>query len=137
MAFLQPEATALTEADFTTKLERFIAGVNKTMADAQLCRPTVIRLRSGRGKTLALDVIEFDDAEMTSDGTARSVFCFIAAEDNTTKALGTVTKGDVLRAAGYKRPAKHARGNIYDRAGGLGGRSTNHPIAWTGPEYLR
>lgn len=30
------------------------------------------------------------------------------------------TNGDVLKAAGWKAPAKHARGNIYNEDNGLG-----------------
>jgi hypothetical protein len=133
------QAEALTDAGFTTRLERFIAGVNQICAEANLHSPRVIKLRSGRGKCLALDVIEYahDDPNMEGEGRPSSVFCFIAAQDNYTKALGHVKKGDVLKSASYKVPAKHARGNIYDDHGGLRGASGEHPIRWTGPEYLR
>jgi hypothetical protein len=39
--------------------------------------------------------------------------------------------GDVLKAAGWKAPAKHARGNIFDEANGLGA------MGAYGPAYLR
>ncbi len=38
----------------------------------------------------------------------RSVYCFIDASN-----------GDVLKPDGWKRPAKHARGNIFSSRGGL------------------
>lgn len=38
-----------------------------------------------------------------------SVHCFV-----------DITNGDVLKAAGWKAPAKHARGNIFDEHNGLG-----------------
>lgn len=38
--------------------------------------------------------------------------------------------GDILKAASYKAPAKHARGNLFDSTGGTG-RLTPH-----GPQYL-
>lgn len=41
------------------------------------------------------------------------------------------TNGDVLKADGWKRPAKHARGNIFDENNGLG------LIGPYGPAYLR
>lgn len=41
-----------------------------------------------------------------------------------------IDNGDVLKAEGWKKPAKHARGNIYDVSGGLA------RVRWTGPEYL-
>lgn len=38
--------------------------------------------------------------------------------------------GDILKAAGWSRPAKHARGNIATAVYGKN-------YAWTGPAYLR
>jgi hypothetical protein len=49
-----------------------------------------------------------------------SVHCFVNKEN-----------GDVLKAAGWKAPAKHARGNIFDDNNGLG---SMNPY---GPQYLR
>lgn len=46
----------------------------------------------------------------SDDFGSRSVYCFV---DQTT--------GNVLKADGWKRPAKHARANIYAEDGGLGG----------------
>jgi hypothetical protein len=43
-----------------------------------------------------------------------SVYAFIALQDNTTKTLGVVKAGDIHKPAGYKSPAKHARGNIFE-----------------------
>ena len=53
-------------------------------------------------------------------GSDRSVHCFV-----------DLTNGDVLKAASWKAPAKHARGNIHDANNGLGG-VTHH-----GGAYLR
>lgn len=53
-------------------------------------------------------------------GVQRSVHCFI-----------DTTNGDVLKAAGWKAPAKHARGNIFDEQNGLG------KMGEYGPAYLR
>ena len=39
--------------------------------------------------------------------------------------------GDVLKPAGWKAPAKHARGNIYDAHGGMG------TVGVYGPAYMR
>ena len=41
------------------------------------------------------------------------------------------TNGDVLKAASWKAPAKHARGNIFDAKNGLGW------MGEYGPAYLR
>lgn len=51
---------------------------------------------------------------------ARRVYCFIDS-----------TNGDVLKAASWKVPAKHARGNIFAADGGL-----THMSAY-GPAYLK
>lgn len=50
-------------------------------------------------------------------GSQRSVFCFI-----------DLSNGDILKAASWKTPAKHARGNIINGASEVG------PY---GPKYLR
>jgi len=56
----------------------------------------------------------------TGPGDSRSAWAFI---DRTT--------GDVLKPAGWSKPAKHARGNIFDDRKGLGA------IGPYGPAYLR
>jgi hypothetical protein len=40
---------------------------------------------------------------VADDSVSRSVYCFINMEN-----------GDILKAASWKAPAKHSRGNIYD-----------------------
>lgn len=42
-----------------------------------------------------------------------SVYAFIALQDYTTKGLGAVKAGDIHKAATFKAPAKHARGNVF------------------------
>ena len=54
------------------------------------------------------------------DGSAKSVHCFVNLEN-----------GDILKAAGWNAPAKHARGNINDPDGG---RSAMGPY---GANYMR
>ena len=56
----------------------------------------------------------------TDDCGGHSVHCFV-----------DTTNGDVLKADGWKRPAKHARGNIFDDQNGLGA------MGEYGPAYLR
>jgi len=41
-----------------------------------------------------------------------SVYCFVCLQDGFTKALGTLKAGDIHKAAGFKAPAKHARGSV-------------------------
>ncbi len=52
--------------------------------------------------------------------TQKSVHCFI-----------DTTNGDVLKAAGWKAPAKHARGNIFNEDVGMNG------VGIYGANYLR
>ncbi len=42
------------------------------------------------------------------NGSSASVHCFV-----------DMTNGDIRKAAGWKAPAKHARGNIYDDSQGM------------------
>lgn len=52
------------------------------------------------------------------------VFCFVMKEDS-----GRFKKGDILKAAGYNKPALNSpRGNVL---------TGNYPIEWTGPLYLK
>ena len=54
----------------------------------------------------------------------RGVFAFVVKEDS-----GKFKKGDILKAAGYRAPAKNsARGNVL---------TGNYNIQWTGPLYLK
>lgn len=51
-------------------------------------------------------------------GNGGSVWGFVDAE------------GNIFKAAGWSRPAKHARGNIYKE-------ETWKTMSWTGPAYLK
>lgn len=42
-----------------------------------------------------------------------SVYCFVCLKDGHTKTLGNLTAGDIHKAASFKVPAKHARGNVF------------------------
>lgn len=43
----------------------------------------------------------------------QGVYCFVATEDGQSKELGSYKEGDIFKAASWKAPAKHVRGNIY------------------------
>ena len=60
-----------------------------------------------------------------------SIYCFIATQDVENKALGKVKRGDVLKPASWKTPARHARGHIFEPDNGLS--KCNH----YGPMYLK
>lgn len=56
---------------------------------------------------------------VSRSGNSRSVWCFVDKET-----------GDILKAATWKQPAKHARGNVKDP-------SSYQMYEWTGPYYLK
>ena len=55
-----------------------------------------------------------------------SVWGFVAKEDGINKGL-PMKCGDVLKAAGWSAPAKHTRGNIFNK--------NQDYFRWTGPDY--
>lgn len=61
-----------------------------------------------------------DESGNVVAGTKHSAWCFV-----------DLTNGDVLKADGYKKPARHARGNIRDAASGMS------KIGPYGPAYLK
>ena len=56
-----------------------------------------------------------------------SVWGFVAKTDGMLKGIPYFV-GDVFKAAGWRAPAKHVRGSIFD--------SSSDWYAWTGPNYL-
>jgi len=67
-----------------------------------------------------LRIAKQEFARATGEKVSGSVHCFLDRGN-----------GDVLKAAGWKAPAKHARGNLGDAHAGLGSMGVN------GPAYLR
>lgn len=109
--------------DFDKALEQFIEGCQKTFDEshpAVLAAMVEVKLviRNRNAKYIAIDRVE-TNKESKKVVTA-SVHCFVAAKDGHTKGLGSFKQGDVLKAAGFKAPAKGARGNIFDEHKGLG-----------------
>ncbi len=50
--------------------------------------------------------------------TPGTVYAFIVKEAHTTRTLGELKEGDILKAATWKAPAKHARGNVFSPTNG-------------------
>jgi hypothetical protein len=100
----------------TPELVSWLDGVRKIHSDYITenythLQPNVFTLEEG-GKFIRV-------VTSGTTGSHRSVYCFIAKVDSTTKVLGTVKAGDVLKSASWKAPARHARGNIFDSSNGL------------------
>lgn len=87
------------------QLEQWLAGAQRLIAvnhNASGYSFPMAQLSIERGKRYAKIV------RTTNGHNSRSVHCFI-----------DLTNGNVLKAATWKAPAKHARGNLNDASGGL------------------
>jgi hypothetical protein len=103
--------------NFDAHLESFLAGCYTISNDHRLKHyPNCpeVKFKGQPGKRY-VKVIRCD-----ANGVGESVHCFVDK-----------TNGDVLKAAGWAKPAKHARGNIFDDTNGLG------RMGEYGPAYLR
>ena len=85
--------------DFDTALNAFMQHITDVkevdrLANFRSLPPTVYTTEPGKKNIRIVDQRE--------DGSGRTVFCFIRIED-----------GAVLKAAGWKAPAKHPRGTIF------------------------
>lgn len=101
--------------EFNAKLATFIMSVQKNQNEYY----------TSNYKTINPPVIYVDYGSryvkvVSDNGTQTSVFCFI-----------DIKNGDVLKAASWKQPAKHARGNIFKDDNGLSG------VTIYGGVYLR
>jgi hypothetical protein len=95
--------------DFESSFKDFTKHVEKLLKDAK----TDYKVRVDKGSKYLRIV------QVREDGTGGSVWGFVDKSN-----------GDVLKADGFKKPAKHARGSIYDK-------NTWSKFLWTGPQYLR
>lgn len=92
-----------SENEFNTRLLTFING----------CEDIVKAWFEKNNYTMPVPTFTFERGQryirIVRNDCGRSVHCFI-----------DTTNGDVLKAAGWKAPAKHARGNIFNQDNGLG-----------------
>ena len=78
------------------------------------------------GKTLDLSLKPGRKFIKVVEGTR--VWGFIAKVDGVHKGV-PMKKGDILKAATWRAPAKHSRGSIFDS-------EMHKSFSWTGPNYL-
>ena len=86
---------------------------------------------SGIDKTLDLNLMvgrKFIKVVKGSSPGQRSVWGFVAKVDGVHKGV-PMLKGDILKAATWRAPAKHSRGSIFDS-------EMHKSFSWTGPNYL-
>ena len=78
------------------------------------------------GKTLDLSLKPGRKFIKVVEGTR--VWGFVAKVNGTHKGV-PMLKGDILKAATWRAPAKHSRGSIFDS-------EMHKSFSWTGPNYL-
>lgn len=93
---------------FEKKLGTFVEGCQRIVDEGRgrTIRRSILTMQHG---TRYVKIIEYTNA----------VFCFVDRKN-----------GDVLKAETWSRPARHARGNIFDQHNGL------EHMLWTGPKYM-
>ena len=112
--------------------DNLVDGITNMMLGA---KNDYIRMSTSGGKELTgyskEQVDNWDNKTKVSEGKKyikivqdTGVFAFVMKEDS-----GRFKKGDILKAAGYNKPALNsARGNVL---------TGNYAIQWTGPLYLK
>ena len=109
----------MDQEKFDNALRVFVEGCQNIHTDhmaRHLPNVTPDQISSKIGERYA-KIIRARDEEQ---GIGTTVHCFV-----------DMTNGDVLKAASWKAPAKHARGNIFDEHHGL------NKMGEYGPAYLR
>jgi len=104
--------------DFNTALNSFVAACQEVSDNyakewyptVHSKAPTTISVDNGGQKFKRI---------VRSDRVQRSVHCFVAISDGHNKKMGYWKAGDVLKADGWKSPARGARGNIFDEQNGM------------------
>ena len=94
-----------TTSEFNTAFVKFFIGLTDLIEEhytTQFKNLTVPTLSVDKGRKYARIVVD--------NGVQKHVHCFI-----------DMTNGNVLKAAGWKAPAKHARGNIFNDDAGMNG----------------
>lgn len=112
--------TKETEKTYNTQLTNLLDGI----ADKYDIAPErVEKFRNGLG---IIKGRKFDKVVKTL-GHQKCVWGFVAKTDGVLKGIPYFV-GDVFKAAGWRAPAKHARGSIFS--------SKSNWYSWTGPNYL-
>ena len=102
--------------DFDAAVEMLLLGIAKKYSDwmpdsYRECVPTVVNGRK------FVKVIE-----------GSSVWGFVSLVNGEHKGA-PIFVGDIMKAAGWRAPAKHSRGSIFDA-------EVHKSFSWTGPNYL-
>jgi len=104
------DRTAPENLDTVTKIDAFVACIQSLISRhykenlTNLTAPTVEAIYDRKFCRIF--------AQKDNAGIGGHIIAFVALEDISTKFLGNVKKGSIMKPSTYKAPAKHARGNI-------------------------
>lgn len=107
--------------DFDKAIKMFLKGSQKQIDDNNKKNgygKEKLGISPGGKKYLRVYINKIVDGK--GDKLSKSAFCFIDKNN-----------GDVLKAAGWKAPAKHSRGNIFDGSWGV------NAVSVYGAKYMR
>ena len=122
--------------DYDKSLKKLVVGIGKKYVEWSGVDDTT---RSSKMDKLTIDIKmksikEFKESLSIKPGRkfdkilhGSSVWGFVAKSDGVFKGH-PIKRGDVFKAAGWRAPAKHARGTIFS--------SDTNWFSWTGPAYL-
>tara|TARA_Y100000114_G_C11757934_1_gene327936 strand:+ start:1687 stop:2082 length:396 start_codon:yes stop_codon:yes gene_type:complete len=118
--------------DFYEGINRLLSGIKKDYAS---WGSNVENLSESQKKIRQKMIDEFNQnldirvgRKYTKVMTGSSVWGFVANSDGMLKGI-PYFKGDVFKAAGWRAPAKHVRGSIFD--------TNQNWFRWTGPNYIK
>lgn len=98
-----------TEAEFQTRFEEWVADCQKMIDNYQEAHGYTNIPRFLHAERLKLRMRVWCKYRSDPPGNRGSAYAFV-----------DLKTGDIFRPDGWKRPAKHARGNIFDEFKGLG-----------------
>jgi len=110
-----------SKKDITKAVDMLVKGVQKKInvyykKEYSNLKPPTLQIKKGKRY---IKIIKVEQG-----GGGSSVFTFIDAKEGQ-------TFGDILKAASFRAPAKHARGNVFDGSWGV------NSVGVYGPAYLR
>ena len=112
-------------ADFVHRLDKLIESIHAR---------TGTRIERYRYNNLYVALVrrlpDYDEVD-------EQIWGFVAHTFHENTTMGMVKRGDVLRASTFTRPAKGARGNIYESNYGAMGVDGKYPASSVGPSYLK
>ena len=108
-----------SKTDFDSALDRLVENIHKNYAGWSS------RLEYKKGIE-TVDITIKTGRKFIKIIRDNSVWGFVAIDDGMHKGV-PIVRGDVLKAAGWRAPARHTRGNIFD--------DNQDYFHWTGPNY--